>query len=273
MLITVKLFILAALFVITGGAVFSDLSRRMPILVGLASLVSIVGAFYLFRDIYDDLKSDVVTEVSQRAPIGGADASQAAPVTSLGEIGPLAVWSPPENVDLYNLCRADGCVIDAMERHGASSNAVESSKLLEQFGSEDSYFYGFRELGGVDAAFVNYPFIMSEGNFLAFVNGRPKIMFAGNLLGGAEGKSLLSRDLQSAFRSGVSPDIWAFLEVRSSTMRSSDGENKDIQDVVTVWDVRDACRACEILGTVEIIYSFWRDGAFLGYSLGRVEKN
>jgi hypothetical protein len=272
MITSVKLFILALLFVVTGGALFSDWARRRPVLVALASLISILGAFYLFRDVYDDLKSEVATMIGQgsSATEGAIDDGSVAGDGSF--IGPSSVWSPPQNVDLYSLCQGDGCLIDSMERHGASPSALQGARILDKFGSRDSFFYGFQELGGVDAAYVNYPFIMSEGNYLAFVNCRPEVMFASELLGGEEGKSLLSRELRNVFGPGASPEIWAFLEVRYSSSRSSDGVEQDIQDIVTLWDIRNSCRACEVLGTVEIRYSFWDDGSFLGYDMLSVHK-
>lgn len=46
---------LSAMFVVTGGAVFTDWGRRNRGLALLAASVSLVGSFYLFRSIHSDL--------------------------------------------------------------------------------------------------------------------------------------------------------------------------------------------------------------------------
>jgi len=53
---TLKLFLLAVLFVISGGAAFSEYFKGRKMLSFLATAVAIIATFYLFQDIYDDLK-------------------------------------------------------------------------------------------------------------------------------------------------------------------------------------------------------------------------
>jgi len=53
---TLKLFILAVLFVISGGAAFSEYFKGHKFLSLLAMVVVIIATYYLFQDIYDDLK-------------------------------------------------------------------------------------------------------------------------------------------------------------------------------------------------------------------------
>jgi hypothetical protein len=53
---TLKLFLLAVLFVISGGVAFSEYFKNHKFLSLLAMAVTIIATFYLFQDIYDDLK-------------------------------------------------------------------------------------------------------------------------------------------------------------------------------------------------------------------------
>jgi hypothetical protein len=53
---TIKLFLLAVLFIISGGAAFSEYFKGHKFLSLLATAVAIIATFYLFQDIYDDLK-------------------------------------------------------------------------------------------------------------------------------------------------------------------------------------------------------------------------
>ncbi|RKZ89365.1 MAG: hypothetical protein DRR19_11595 [Candidatus Parabeggiatoa sp. nov. 1] len=53
---TLKLFILAVLFVISGGVAFSEYFKNHKFISFLATAIAIIATFYLFQDIYDDLK-------------------------------------------------------------------------------------------------------------------------------------------------------------------------------------------------------------------------
>jgi formylglycine-generating enzyme required for sulfatase activity len=60
-----KLFILAVIFVATSGALFSESFKGYKILTFLASLVALIASFYLIRDIYRDIKSDIIAELKK----------------------------------------------------------------------------------------------------------------------------------------------------------------------------------------------------------------
>lgn len=63
MLVSMKLLALSIIYIVTGGAVFTDLFRRHKALTLLAALVAIIGTYYLGKSIYQD----VVTEVKADA--------------------------------------------------------------------------------------------------------------------------------------------------------------------------------------------------------------
>lgn len=62
---TLKIFFLAALFIATSGAIYKDYFRRHKELSFLASIVALVGAFYLFKDIYRDFIKPEPDEIGQ----------------------------------------------------------------------------------------------------------------------------------------------------------------------------------------------------------------
>jgi hypothetical protein len=64
LLTALKILLLAILFVISGGALFTDWAKKHKLLVLLASIFSIAAAYYLFRDIYNDLKRDVSEDLT-----------------------------------------------------------------------------------------------------------------------------------------------------------------------------------------------------------------
>jgi hypothetical protein len=61
----IKIFTLGALFVLTGGSVFTEWGRRHQLLAVLAGFVAVVGSTYLMREIYDDLKRAMREELSK----------------------------------------------------------------------------------------------------------------------------------------------------------------------------------------------------------------
>ncbi len=56
---TLKIFILAILFVVSGGAAFSEYFRGHKKLSFLATVIAIIATFYLFEDILEDVKEQV----------------------------------------------------------------------------------------------------------------------------------------------------------------------------------------------------------------------
>lgn len=58
-----KVLVVSILFVLTGGAVFSEWGKQHRFLVFLSSIVAVLGTFYLFQEIYSDLKADMRAEV------------------------------------------------------------------------------------------------------------------------------------------------------------------------------------------------------------------
>ncbi|RWX48654.1 hypothetical protein VT99_10692 [Candidatus Electrothrix marina] len=60
MLTSIKI-LAAAIFIVTGGAVFSEKYRKHGVLAILASIVSVMSAYYLIRSIKDDIVNEVET--------------------------------------------------------------------------------------------------------------------------------------------------------------------------------------------------------------------
>ena len=65
---TIKLFLLAILFVVSGGAAFSEYFRGHKFLSLLAIVVATIATFYLFQDIYEDIYEDLKPHPSTQLP-------------------------------------------------------------------------------------------------------------------------------------------------------------------------------------------------------------
>lgn len=71
-MVTLKIILLASLFIATGGAVASEMFRRRRLLVAAAGIIAIIGSFYLFDDVYHSIAGDGPASLStverQRRP-------------------------------------------------------------------------------------------------------------------------------------------------------------------------------------------------------------
>lgn len=85
-----KILLLAILFVISGGALFTEWARRHKFLVALSVIFSIAAAYYLFRDVYDDLKRDVTKDVATQS-VASSEPAQPDPPPDAASIE-LAYW-------------------------------------------------------------------------------------------------------------------------------------------------------------------------------------
>lgn len=98
MLLTLKFIVLAALFVGTGGAVFTGWGQRHKTLVLLAGLVAIVASAYLFRDVYEDLKEEIGEELhggrTDARSLGGERSSPVAPPITVPETSRQIIVEP-----------------------------------------------------------------------------------------------------------------------------------------------------------------------------------
>ncbi len=61
---TLKLFVLAIIFVLTSGAFFSHYFKRNKFITILAVIIAIVGTLFLFKDIISTLKYDVIASLN-----------------------------------------------------------------------------------------------------------------------------------------------------------------------------------------------------------------
>lgn len=61
---TLKLFVLAIIFVLTSGAFFSHYFKRNKFLTILAVIIAVIGTLFLFKDIISTLKDEVIASLS-----------------------------------------------------------------------------------------------------------------------------------------------------------------------------------------------------------------
>lgn len=109
MLLSLKIGLLAIIFVATSGAFFSRQFRQNRFLVTASFLVACVSSFYLFRSIYSDLRTSIVKDLSvgyqddsrvydEQAPTEASYESTAEVTTEPSTDG--TILPPPERQDV-----------------------------------------------------------------------------------------------------------------------------------------------------------------------------
>jgi formylglycine-generating enzyme required for sulfatase activity len=97
---TLKLFILAIIFVLTSGALFSDFFKKHKFLTFLAAIMAIISSFFLLQDIMSSIKKDVIADLKNEALQAQLEALKKKPGTEFrdrladGSFGPEMVWIP-----------------------------------------------------------------------------------------------------------------------------------------------------------------------------------
>ena len=149
---TIKLALLSIIFVITGGAVFSGLGRRHKTLVILASIVAAISSVYLLRELYHDLRIQIVGDLSRGTPVQGPTnpASVAKPPASLGPALPpctlgATVGLSDNRVQLNFLVVEDGAAVQAIITRLPETN--HGSQLLQ--GISDGKIKRFSDSGNL----------------------------------------------------------------------------------------------------------------------------
>jgi hypothetical protein len=180
------------------------------------------------------------------------------------EVGPGAVWTPPDGALAgVRACAAKtgdarACLLDAMTKAGAPQAARDFTASLSGAG----YLRRFVERGRVDLAFAEFPLRANSNRSVLLVNGSPAAVDVSS-------PSLVSaldadRRLDAVRRDAPDASVWASL-AGFPGMKEHDGG----QRFSFAMPVR-TCRACADLATAYATYDFAADGEFRGAQLVEV---
>lgn len=106
MIVSLKLVLLAVIFVATSGSLFMSVFRGNKFLVALAAIVGLVSSFYLARSIYDDVnivqeyQNDDVKNDAQREILADSTTSSA---VEARPANPIIIEQPRSLVDSLSL--------------------------------------------------------------------------------------------------------------------------------------------------------------------------
>lgn len=190
-------------------------------------------------------------------------------------IDSLAVWNPSPHVLSGTRAKCGGgdpavvnrCFLSRMEKARASLQAVAFAKSFAATGL--AYLRGFRKVGPVDIAYIEYAFRANELEGVLLVNGEPSII-------DVDGAKFLSpenfsknADYVALARKYPQISIWPgdrFHMAKPSVQRLESGAPVFAVDYI----LRDGCHACAQIGTATLTFSFDLRGKFTGVQVESV---
>jgi hypothetical protein len=187
------------------------------------------------------------------------------------KIGPDAVWTPPADfrATVTKACAKASdfgvCFVERMRAAGASPAALEFAKRTENQG----YATRFRDTGKVDLAYAEYPFRANENSLVFLVNGEPSMIDVDDL----------SRIDRKKFESNATyagllakyPALALFPADRRAGLGASAGNLRSGgQRFVVVYQLKDGCHACAVVGDAYVAFDFDVEGRLVGTDLVRV---
>jgi inhibitor of cysteine peptidase len=162
----------------------------------------------------------------------------------------------------------DECFADAMQSHGASPEAIAFTRSLGSGG----FVRRFREAGRVDIAYVVYPFRANENHGILLVNGEPPVIDVDDIALIPKGAMEQDKTYEAIRKSCPKVTMWPGDRSLSLTkypmVEALPGGG---QGFVVPYTLRNACHACEVLGTVFFSFDFDRGGQLVGIRYLRIE--
>ncbi len=187
-------------------------------------------------------------------------------------IGPKAIWNPPDVVwqRMYDECNQQNggstfvdCVASFMQQTGASTQAIEFTKLMKGEGCMAS----FREMGKVDFATVYLPFRNTyRDSTMVLINGTPQMIDL-NELEEFEKIDIRNDPLYPALaRKFPKIALMGFSEGVETLQRLSNGG----QRFIIKYALLNGCYACAVAGYAHVAFDFDETGNFRGTRLLRL---
>ena len=188
----------------------------------------------------------------------------------LSVIGPESIWKPGDEkiAQMREECAKDiypvfeKCLIEKMQKYGASPKALEFTRLLMKEEYPFCFMSSFHNTGIVDVTEVSCPFMANTMGFTLLVNGNPRIVQPGKqeYLDGID----ISKD--PLYPSIIKRFPKATLWFRGNFVKM---ENTPRNGQRFVWkhSVMNGCSACEVAGSATVAYDFDKTGRFAGTKL------
>lgn len=154
------------------------------------------------------------------------------------------------------------CFFTELKKRKVHSEVLRFVKMIDNTG----YMTHFKKIGPVDLAYVTYPFRANQNEGCYLVNGTPSLI-------DVDSPSVLSfknYEIESSIDvvnlRSIYPQLSIFPESRRpdagpQVVKNSKGEF----EFIFKYSLKDGCRACALVGQLEVFYRFRADGKYEGY--------
>ncbi|MGA2093850.1 MAG: hypothetical protein ABSH16_10645 [Sedimentisphaerales bacterium] len=183
------------------------------------------------------------------------------PILTSSRFGPEAVWNIDGNISKYQNCFNNSstsidCIISLMQSSGASSQAIEFTRMMQGI----AFMSSFKEFGIVDLAEITYPARANNNVEYVLINGNPQIVY-----------------VEVVYKVDITNDSnYPVLQQRYPNIRIEGGENSFInmeqipqggQRFIFGCALVDGCHACQTDKSAYIAFNFEGTGQFDGMKL------
>jgi hypothetical protein len=163
------------------------------------------------------------------------------------------------------------CLVMRMPGAGASPAAVAFTDELKKRTGQVGFVRGFRNVGRVDIAYIDYPLRANENQGWLLVNGNPPMIDVDDL--SALPKTKLEADAAYVVLAKQYPSVALFPGDRAmgNTQPKVQTLANGGQRFIVRYRLVNGCHACARLGSAAFAFDFDRNGQFAGPQLLRVE--
>jgi len=170
------------------------------------------------------------------------------------QFGGHTVWTPPSGVDLQ--CSGADCLVQQMERTGASQQGVEFTRRIDGEG----YMGAFYELGRVDVGVVRLPRRANGNEAYVLLNGGDGVIWVESQFRSVQLDQLSTfRTLRRLYPNATG---WPPTSFIGSELTADGG-----QRFIFGLPITDGCRACTLIANGEVMFDFDSAGVYRGASL------
>lgn len=177
--------------------------------------------------------------------------------------GKSALWDAPESsFQTTQRCSDAACLIQEMQYRGASRDAVRFAEAFSEWQSDGpGYAVKFHELGRIDVMEVVIPSIGQGGDLRTIIVNKRTLSMP---LSSEEAKAMLRTDPATAeiWRTFPNAEVWYHQGFMRQEPRPGGG-----QRLIFASHITDQCRACDVIGQVEVAYDFDAKGELIGRSV------
>ena len=179
-----------------------------------------------------------------------------------------------DNVDIekWHACKNLDCIIGLMKESGASSDAINFTKLLYSSNSNNLGYLGkFQEMGKVDLGTVYFPNRANTNEVYYLLNGSPALVSTEEIFQNGEVISAMKQDRLYPEAKNKYPNI-DIVDASNSQFTKKDILPNNTERFIFKFELKNGCHACSTEYSANVGFDFNSDGKFLKTTFLQIVK-